>query len=345
MTPLNSEQKQLIFDYCIGLTSERETAEDLIASHKEAAQIHSKLKAALSPLETLEPDCCPDELVEGTVWRLNNLARSSQLRLQQLLAGEQARDTAAKGRPWRYLGRIAAVAAVILIVLGTWFAPLDFARQKSRQLRCQRQLAAGIFKGLSNYISDHDGRMPAVATTANAPWWKVGDQGRENQSATRNMWLLVRDNYVNPTDFVCPGRKQDLVIEFRPAQVKNYNDFHSRKYIRYSVRIGCVKSQGTQRGVRRVLMADLSPLFENLPADYSRPFRLKLDKDLLTLNSINHNRRGQNVLFRDGGVKFIKKRHADTSKDDIFTLQYMSVGCEVRGCERPSSETDNFLAP
>jgi hypothetical protein len=27
MSPLNNEQKQLLFDYCIGLTSQKETAE------------------------------------------------------------------------------------------------------------------------------------------------------------------------------------------------------------------------------------------------------------------------------------------------------------------------------
>jgi hypothetical protein len=92
MITLSSHQKQLIFDYCVGLTSETETAEvtQLLSSNEQAANLHAKLKAALSPLDSLEAEPCPDQLVEGTIWRLNNLARSSQLRLQQLLAEEQA---------------------------------------------------------------------------------------------------------------------------------------------------------------------------------------------------------------------------------------------------------------
>jgi len=257
MTSLTNQQKQLLFDYCIGLTSEKQAAEAeaLLFSNEEAAEFHSKLKAALSPLEVLQPEPCPVNLAEDTIWRLNNLAHSSQLQLQQLLATEETRDTAANSRLWWNMGKMVAAAAVVLIVLGTWFAPLDFARQKYWQMCCQTQLGR-IFGGLDNYLSDHDDQMPAVATTAGSPWWKVGYQGSENLSTTRNMWL-----------------------------------------------------------------------------------------DLLTLNSINHNRHGQNVLFCNGSVKFTKKRHTNISNDDIFTLQEMSQGCEVRGCEVPSCETDAFLAP
>jgi len=214
MSPLNNEQKQLLFDYCIGLTSQKETAEAeaLISFNKEAAKIQSKLKAALTPLDSLEPGPCPDELVEHTIWRVNKLADSSQRQLQQLLASEQTRNVVAKSQLWWNLGKIAAVAAVILIVLGIWFAPLDFVRPKYRQQRCQMQMG-GIFQGLSNYIYDYDGQTPAVATLAGAPWWKVGDQGRENHSNTRHIYLLVKRGYVDLNNFVCPCCKKDKLFQ------------------------------------------------------------------------------------------------------------------------------------
>jgi len=89
-------------------------------------------------------------------------------------------------------------------------------------------------------------------------------------------------------------------------------------------------------------MADMNPLFENLPEDFSKEFRLQLDKTLLTLNSMNHNRRGQNVLFGDGRVEFIKKRFIGITRDDIYTLQDTDV---YQGCEVPSRANDFFLAP
>jgi hypothetical protein len=186
MTSLTNQQKQLLFDYCTGVSSEKEAAEaeQLIASKKEAADLHSRFKAALAPLDALQPEPCPIELVEGAIWRLNNVARSTQLRLEKLLADEQARGVAAKSPLWWNFGKAVAVAAVILIVLGTWFPSLDFIRYRYRRHQCQANLAR-MFQGLSNYIADHDAQMPTVATTAGAPWWKVGDQGPDNHSNLR----------------------------------------------------------------------------------------------------------------------------------------------------------------
>jgi len=343
MSSLSNEQKRLLFDYCLGLTSQEATAEAeaLISSSEEAAELHSKLKVSLSPLDSLTPEPCPDELAERTIGRLNNCARSTQLRLQQLLTAEQARKTRTTSRAWWNLGKIAAAAAVIFIVLGTWLAPLDYARERYRQYQCEMGLGR-IYRGIQQYKDDHNDEMPAVATAPGAPWHKVGYQGKENYSNTRNMWLLVKGRYVKPADFVCPGRRRKLVIRLDPSQIQNYNDFPTRSYITYSIRIRCTKSTKPHLRSRKVLISDLSPLFENLPYNYSEPFSLELDEKLLHLNSINHKRRGQNVLFSDGTVKFIKNRHTDISDDDIFTLQGTTT---YHGCEVPSRETDTFLAP
>ena len=343
MTLLSNQQKQLLFDYCVGLTSEEEATEvrQLISSNEEAAEIHSKLKATLAPLDSLESESCPDDLVEGTIWRLNNFARSSQLRLQQLLAGEQARTVKAKSRLWRNLGEMVAAAAVIVFVAGVLIAPLKFARQKSWQHYCQMQLRR-MWQGINHYSSDHDGSLPAVATATGAPWWKVGYQGKENHSNTRHIWLLAKGEYVNPADFVCPAASQGRVTQFDLSQAKNYNDFPARRYVTYSFRIMCDRSKKGGLLGRKVLIADLNPLFERLPQNYSSSFKLRLNKELLTLNSANHNRRGQNVLFCDGGVKFVKIRRIGIAEDDIFTLQNTDI---YEGIEVPSRETDAFLAP
>jgi hypothetical protein len=99
MSPLKDRQKQLLFDYCIGLTSEKQTAEaeDLISSNDEAAEIQSKLKAALTPLDSIKPATCPDDLAQRTILRLNNLARSSQIQLEQLLARRTGQKRRHKG--------------------------------------------------------------------------------------------------------------------------------------------------------------------------------------------------------------------------------------------------------
>lgn len=343
MTPLNNQQKQLLFDYCIGITSEKEAAEaqQLIFSNEEATELHSKFKAAIAPLETVEPDPCPDDLAEGTIWRLNNFARSSQLRLEQLLATEQAHRVTNKGGLWRHFFQMAGVAAVILALAGVVFPPLQYAREKSWQPACQMQLYR-MGQGISSYSSDHEGRLPAVATTKDAPWWKVGYPGPENHSNTRHIFLLVKGDYVNPTDFVCPGRRQGRAIQFDASKAKNYNDFPARRYMTYSLRIMCDKSKLQSPIRRKALIADLNPLFERLPKDYSNQLKLHVNEALKTMNSTNHNGCGQNILFCDGSVEFVKTRYVGIVLDDIFTLRDTQI---YQGTEVPSYESDAFLAP
>jgi prepilin-type processing-associated H-X9-DG protein len=63
---------------------------------------------------------------------------------------------------------------------------------------------------------------------------------------------------------------------------------------------------------------------------------------LLKRNSPNHGGRGQNVLFCDGSVVFVKGRTVDVSLDDIYTIQNTQT---YKGIEVPTSEADAFLAP
>lgn len=342
MSPLSNKQKQLLFDYSIGLTSEEQTteAETLISENKEAVEIHSKLKASLAPLESLEPQVCPDDLVEHTIHYVDQHADASQQQLEQLLAIEQTKRAPIKIGFWRNLTEMAAIAASVMLLAGILVPTLGFARQKYWQKKCGMQLS-NFFQGLSNYISDHDGRQPSIATTAGAPWWKVGYQGQENQSNTRRIYLLVIDSYVSPSDFICPSNKASRNLQIESSKVRTYKDFPDRNYVTYSFQISCSQTQSGKLLCRKPIMADLNPLFEELPT-YDSQFKVRLDKRLLTINSSNHNSRGQNVLFGDGRVEFRTTRYTGITQDDIFTLQDTDI---YQGVEVPSCETDFFLAP
>jgi prepilin-type processing-associated H-X9-DG protein len=317
-------------------------AQALISSNPKAAEIHSKIKATLAPLDSIETEACPDDLVERTMRRVRNSAVSGEDRLQQLLASEQRRVSTAGGRHWMDFARRFAVAAVFLIAASVLYPTFSHLRQNSLRQQCQIQQSA-LFQGLTNFDSDHDGGQPVVATAAGAPWYKLGDQGSENHSNTRRLYLLVKGGYAEPGCFVCPScSKSSRPPQLAPSQIQNYRDFPDRRYITYSFQIRCREPKSGKLVYRKVLLADLSPLFEDLPKDFKKPFKLSLNKKLLTVNSINHNRRGQNVLFADGHIEFLRTRQIGDSHDDIFTLRDID---EYQGCEVPSCETDFFLAP
>ncbi|MBN2180352.1 MAG: hypothetical protein JW715_00450 [Sedimentisphaerales bacterium] len=342
MSPLSNEQKQLLFDYCIGLTTEEQTAEAqaLISTNSEAAEIYSSIKAALEPLDSVEPQVCPDGLVERTFALVKGQVDSSIYQLEQLLAVEQAKKSPVKIGFWRNLMEVAAVAASIMLIVGVLVPVMDYAHQRNMQNVCGLQMGS-FFDGLNSYIADHDGYQPSVSTATGEPWWKIGYQGRENHSNTRRVFLLVRYGYVEPKIFICPGNKNGRNYQIEPSQITNYRDFPNRQSVTYSFQISCVRDGRGKLQCRRVIMSDWNPIFEELP-NYNSTLSVRLNKKLLTVNSSNHNLRGQNVLFGDGRVEFLKSRFIKVSQDDIFTLQDTDV---YQGIEVPSCETDFFLAP
>ncbi|MBC8218682.1 MAG: hypothetical protein H8E73_09475 [Planctomycetes bacterium] len=332
MLPLSNEEKQLLFDYSLKLTTEEGTAQAkaLIDSSEEATEIHSKLKALLAPLDALQTKPCPDDLAERTVWRLIQVASAERAVREPV---------AATSKPWRNYVQVGAMAATILLAVGVLIPSFSFARHQHRKHVCQRQLA-GIGSSMASYCSDHDDKPPAVATAGDQPWNRVGDQGKESRSNTRNPFLLLKLGYCNrPQDFVCCSRRQKRVTPLKASKMSNYNDFPNSENISYSFRIVCRVPVKMGRLVGQPIMADRNPVFEDIHAE---KFQVRLDEKLSTTASRNHGSRGQNVLFAGGHVLFLKTRHVGLPRDDIFTVQNV---VEYRGSERPACEKDPFLAP
>jgi len=150
---------------------------------------------------------------------------------------------------------------------------------------------------------------------------------------------------VEPGLFFCSGRREPYKVSYDGFKIQNLNDFPSRIYIHYSVRIACPTSNDRDLTQKGVLMADRNPLSEEFPSDLSELCQLPLEERLMQANSVNHRSRGQNVLLYDGSVEFRKERHPSISEDDIYILKDMGCGTVVSGCELPSSSTDIFLGP
>jgi hypothetical protein len=346
MMPLSDAQKELLFDYSLGMTDPSDTAEaeGLLAASPEALELYELFRSALSPLESVDPEPCPDELVESTIQCLKEYAAAGQARLDQLLAAEQARVIPLHVPSWRNFGEVAAVAAILILAVGVLLPALSSARQKQWLRRCQSNLA-GIYGGTASYMADHEDRLPTVPIADGSPYWKIGAQGPENHSNTRGAWLLVKQGYAQPIMFICAARRGDPRVDPGALDVTQYNDFPSPAYIHFSIRIDCPRSSSTTLGRKRVFLADRNPIFEEFPRDCSSSPSIELHKRLLTANSRNHRQQGQNILLCDGSVEFIKTRRTSFSDDDIYSLQAMTPGQRICGCERPSSDADTFVAP
>jgi len=337
MSGFNQEQKDLVFQHCLGLSAPEEGARTarVIAGNDEAAESHARIKAALAPLQMVSPHACPDELADRTVARLRELAR-------QHLASAPPPQKILKLARRQNLSNVIAVAASVLLIVGILIPSSKLMRHRSGLQRCEGQLG-NIFRGLDLYSADHDDRFPAVARAADAPWNRIGDQGSENHSNTRNPYLLLKLDYLDRVgDFVCCGGTHGQTSPLTPSQIKVHNDFPSRDHITYSYRVMSDPSVKKVSLAGLPIMADMNPHFERQAACTLVNVRLHLNRDLLRLNSMNHGRWGQNILYGGGHVRYSRTRLLGDPPDDIYILK---GGDECRGDEVPGSLTDTLLGP
>ena len=356
---LDSSEQQLILDFYFRCGEEDDIARgrDLIASNSEAAKLYANLEDTLTELDSLKYEPCPDNLADLTVARLK-LAASPKTagngKLQALLKEEQKNTTflptpapsyVIPGRPWRPVFELLATAAAIMLVAGIIFPAFGAMRERSRQIACTDNLGQ-VGRAMAAFGSDHNGLISDIKVKAGSPWWKIGYEGPEVHSNTRYPWQLVKDGYVDGRVFVCGGHIQGSPVRYDAAQMASLNDFPSRRHISYSFMILCDENNSLTKRSRRIIASDMNPLFQQIPFQTSlyqklNEFdRILLNEPLRRMMSSNHRAKGQNSLFCDGSVEFMKTRIVNN--DDIFTVKDVEA---YTGKETPCDPEDVFLAP
>jgi len=351
MDTLSKREQDILLDYYFECADqqEAETARQLLQTHQGAMEFYNRLNHSLSALEQLDHQAhanCPDHLVENTLAKLYaHESSSGPERLEQLLQAENGKLVTTRTSFWRSLAETVAVAAAVVIFSGLFVPVTRSMRAHAWQAACKSNLSK-IAQGVTQYAGDHQGMLPAVATKAGNPWWKVGSTQPENQSNTRHVWLLVKQGYVGPEVFVCPGGKSGKLIKLDNAQIANLADFPNRRYITYSFKLISDPNMALLSTTSTALMSDTNPIFE---ASLKTPDCLlkneldpiTLNAAMLKMNSSSHRSKGQNVMFSDGSVKFLSGRLVDEN-DDIFTAKGQDT---YTGTETASSEKDVFLVP
>ncbi|UCD49405.1 MAG: hypothetical protein JSW27_17965 [Phycisphaerales bacterium] len=339
MCPIDREQRELIFDYCMGLSgpSESARAEALIAQNARAAELQSSIQAALAPLSYLPAEYCPPDLADRTLRRLRERSGRDAAR------GRRSPTIVRLGRPdLSSAAGVVVTAACIVLIVTVLARSFGAVRQRYYRQRCGAHLN-GIYRAASLYSSDYDGMLPAVAYAAGAAWHAIGSQDAGCCPNTRNPFLLLKLGYAGkPSDFLCCGKTGHDAPPLRRDELAGRSDFPSRDYITYSYRLmppGLVKLAALGHGP---LMADMNPHFERLTDGATRAVPLRLDEEMLRLNSPNHGGQGQNILFADGTVGYSHTRFIGAAGDDIYTMTDGDVG---GGRQRPSDLRDIVLAP
>jgi hypothetical protein len=236
------------------------------------------------------------------------------------------------------LSDIIAVAAMLFIAVAVLGPTLGFVREQQRRTACQsNMLAAGLGFGL--YAGDNKDSLPmASASLAGTPWWFVGQPDRSNSA---NLYTITRTGYVNINSLACAGNEH-AANESDPTR----HDWKQFDNVSYSFQNLFAAQRPLWNGsVRSVVLSDRSPVVVRaFHGQFINPFA----------NSLNHNERGQNILFNDGSVIWRTTPMCE-SGDNLWLPRDIeqrlsrkaraTVAEPLKGVESPTSSDDAFVGP
>jgi hypothetical protein len=146
-----------------------------------------------------------------------------------------------------------------------------------------------FYQAAVGYTDNHDGNFPRVPDGAPAATAAVA---------------LQQAGYLNPGDrFACPSAPPDATAPVALAT--------------YAYTLGFRDETGQLRGLDKAPGYDLMPILADAPA-----------RQGTAALPINH-RRGQNVLYAGGNVRFCTTSTVGINGDDIFWNQFDKVGAGV----------------
>ena len=299
-----------------------ETSPETPPEMTAGAQV-AKLLALLAQCPAEEP---PANLTPNTLLRITDYEQRQRLAMQiQALAGPTV------AFQWREL---LTVAAVLLLGLSVLWPMLAQSRLEAQRVACLGRMGAAG-EAINNYAAANAGFMPRQPT---ASWASAGMNTPTNQPATSNsanLYLLVRQRYIDPSTLACPANVHTPV-----GMTASMTDWPTPQAVPFSY-----QNQLSQNAPRLeniptvVILADRNPLFAVSPND---PHVVIFRKDVkFTSASYLHNQRGQNTLMTNGAVLW-RKDPVMPNNDNIWLARGVT---DYHGTEAPSDEFDSFLVP
>jgi len=272
---------------------------------------------ALAALGTCSVPDPPEDLADRTLDRIRAMRRTEALVEAQPI----------QRRAWTptfSLRELGAVAAVLVLAVGVLLPSLYKARE------CADNIAM-IWTGLNHYASCSDEALPTPPGGVRV-WLR--DTAKTHASNTAALFRLVRDKYSPPTVFQCPAANCATFVA-RQGMV----DFPSPRNLAYTYQ-HCLNGPIRRDQPELISVAhQYAIVSERHPVFVEGRFRRdRIGRDV----SDNHGGSGQNVLYLDGSVRWVKSGHVGVNRNNIWLIDGVY---EYRGDEAPASPVDSFLLP
>ena len=331
----NPELMADLLGYHLGLVDEETRARiESEFSAEELATARSAMRTVLSPLEADPPAKPPQDLVGRIMARVDTVNATLPMK-KPVPQMTPAAERGGTGRSQLRLRELVSLAAAIALFLGVFMPGYRTARLASQRAMCANNLAT-MAQGYGAYAEMYPDQMPYVPgpTPPDGTWMRTVSTGVPAVNNSRNVWLLVHGRYVPAWALVCPGRDGD-----QPASTgapERLADFPNPRNISYATNLVTKPQRKAELDINDPLAGDMNPLAET-PAPL-------IDARGLPPNSRSHGGAtgGQNVLFSNFSVRFVRNPNVGVDNDDIYRL----IGVqEYTGRERPVLRSDAFLVP
>jgi prepilin-type N-terminal cleavage/methylation domain-containing protein len=273
------------------------------------------------------------------------------------------------------LVELLVVIAIIALLMGILMPALARVRQIAFRMVCGTNLS-GIGKAMLIYANDYDDEMPRAGGrnsvwAGQIPQWLAdnrftayglsADGSGGMATITSSFYLLVKYSEVTPKSFVC--KSDSGTNEFKPAddnagsrELIDLWDFGIEpiEHCSYSYHMPYgLYALTTSSEPGMAIAADRNPWINSPAAEAKDPALLTGympdgGKEAVQAgNAISHQEDGQNVLFMDAHVSFMKQPFCGVNDDNIYTYwdggDVRRGGLPIPNTTEPGDRLDSYL--
>ena len=324
----HENDESLLIDFCLGQLDAMTASavRQRIGRDDEFRSLHQNISRSFQALNLLPEPEAPADLVRRTMARIRQARQTDAL---------IAREEIGRGvRSPTFSLREAAVMASLLIVAFLFIPSVRYGRARQQANQCASNIGQ-VGSAMQSYANENNQRLPTVGGR-DLRWLPGANRATSNSAA---LFKLVIGNYAPASVFACPAVADGRSFRVTPGMT----DFPDGTTVHYSYQHAIGHDLSFNEPALAGLKAQMVILGDSTPMYHNGSFDAQDAQQAGSASSENHGRTGQNVLYLDMHVRWVKVPTVGVDGNNIYIAE--GIYNRYRGDETPVGPTDTFLMP